>query len=88
MQKKSVRLTFVNDEGLRTLIVDRTDEGIFAWNEGTCISNQTFVLRFGSLDLLGDAMALFSWVLHNPFVGTLFRIVPAEILALRACFPT
>lgn len=39
-------------EGHLIPVLDQTDEGIFAWNEGTLIRTQTFVLR---CDLLGSA---------------------------------
>lgn len=79
--KERFNLPFVNDEGLRTLVLDRTDEGIFAWNEGTCIRTQTFILRFGSLELLGGAVGLLSEVDHFDGLGsTLLSISYLELL--------
>jgi hypothetical protein len=69
-KEKGFNFAFVNDERLRTLVLDRTDEGIFAWNEGTCICTRTFVLRFRSPDLLGGAVGLLGEVGHLDGLGS------------------
>ena len=62
-QKNSLKPYLYRQEGLLTPVLDRIDEGIFAWNEGTCTRTQTFVRlavsllgEVGRLDGLGNTL--------------------------------